>query len=325
MFVDEIHRWNKAQQDALLPHVENGTITLIGATTENPSFTLIAPLMSRCKLFVLKPLEDHHIKEMMQNALRDKERGLGNRRCSIDDEAWDSLVAIGAGDARRGLNTLEMITNMSSEISVELIRSVYERRSLRYDRQGDQHYDIISAFIKSMRGSDADAAIYYFARMYEAGEDPRFLARRMMIFASEDIGNADPRALQVTVSAAEAYERIGPAEGWIPLSQAVVYLATAPKSNASYAAYKTAKQEVEDTGDLEVPLHLRNAASKIMKDLNYGKGYQYAHDQTNSLVSHDHLPEELVGKSYYQPTHRGYEKVIQERLAWLKDQQPKQS
>lgn len=317
LFVDEIHRWNKAQQDALLPHIEDGTVTLIGATTENPSFSLIAPLMSRCKLFVLRALDDSAIRSILEHALRDKDRGLGRKNCSIEEKAWEALLAIADGDARRGLNTLEIVASLSSDITEDLVRKVFERKTLRYDRAGDQHYDTISAFIKSMRGSDPDAALYYFARMFEAGEDPRFLARRMMIFASEDIGNADPRALQVAVSAAEAFERIGPAEGWIPLSQAVTYLATAPKSNASYAGYKSAKEAVEKYGDLEVPLHLRNAATKIMKELDYGKGYEYAHNSKDSVTTHAHLPKEIESERFYSPTDRGYELRIRERLDWL--------
>lgn len=327
LFVDEIHRWNKAQQDALLPHIEDGTVTLIGATTENPSFSLINPLMSRAKLFVLKSLDEKAIRTLLERALRDPDRGLGEKRCTIEDEAWDLLLAIADGDARRGLNTLEIVASLSSEITADLVRRVYERKTMRYDRDGDQHYDIVSAFIKSMRGSDPDAALYYFARMFEAGEDPRFLARRLMIFASEDIGNADPRALQVATASAEAFERIGPAEGWIPLAQAVTYLATAPKSNASYMGYKLAKEAVEKHGDLEVPLHLRNAATKVMKDLNYGKGYEYAHNAKDGVVAHGHLPTEIQSEKFYEPTERGYEQRIRERLDWLRGlrKQPKVS
>lgn len=320
LFVDEIHRWNKAQQDALLPHIEDGSVTLIGATTENPSFSLIAPLMSRCKLFVLRPLDSVAIRSLLERALRDSERGLGASRCTIEDSAWDALVAIADGDARRGLNTLEIVASLSSEITEDLVRKVYERKTLRYDRAGDQHYDIISALIKSLRGSDPDAALYYFARMYEAGEDPKFLARRLIIFASEDIGNADPRALPTALAAADAFDRIGDAEGWIPLAQAVTYLATAPKSNASYAGYKAAKAMVEKFGNLEVPMHLRNAATKIMRELNYGKGYQYAHSSAHGIVSHEHLPKEIAGSKFYEPTARGYELRIRERMQWIAEQ-----
>lgn len=323
LFVDEIHRWNKAQQDALLPYVEDGTITLIGATTENPSFTLISPLLSRAKLFVLRPLTDDDIRELLSRALRDKERGLGEKKIAVDDDALAALVGLASGDARRALGNLEIAASLGSHLTLELVQKVFERKTIRYDRAGEQHYDIISAFIKSMRGSDPDAAIYYFARMYEAGEDPRFLARRMVIFASEDIGNADPRALQVAMAAAEAYERIGDAEGWIPLAQAVTYLATAPKSNASYMAYHAAKADVEKRGDLEVPLQLRNAPTKLMKNLDYGKGYEYAHSDPDAVVRHAHLPRELEGAQYYLPTERGYEKMIRERLAWLREQREK--
>lgn len=314
VFIDEIHRWNKAQQDALLPHIEDGTLTLVGATTENPSFEVISPLMSRCKLIVLRSLSHEALKAIIQRALTDMERGLGSKKVTIQDDAWDALIMMSSGDARQALNMLEIVAHVSPAIDLKLLTEVFEKKSLRYDKKGEHHYDTISAFIKSMRGSDPDAAIYYLARMYESGEDPRFLARRMIIFASEDIGNADPRALQVAVSAAEAFERVGQAEGWIPLSQAAVYLATAPKSNASYMAYKNAKGDVEAKGELPVPMHLRNAPTQMMEHLGYGKGYEYAHDQQNAHVSHHHLPDELKGKTYYQPTDRGYEKMIQERL-----------
>lgn len=313
LFVDEIHRWNKAQQDSLLPYLENGTFTLIGATTENPSFTLIAPLLSRAKVFTLNSLEKPDIRALLQRAIDDKERGLGAKFVRVDEDAMEFLVEDASGDARKALNTLEIAADLHHHVTLELLKSVLQKRALRYDRAGEQHYDIISAFIKSMRGSDADAAVYYLARMYEAGEDPRFLARRMVIFAAEDVGMGDPRALQVAVAAAEAFDRIGAAEGWIPLSEAAVYLALAPKSNASYMAYKRAKEAVEKYGDLPVPLHLRNAPTKLMKELGYGSGYEYAHDSEGGKPSHAHLPEEIVGEKFYIPGKRGFEKLLFEK------------
>ncbi|MGZ3656480.1 MAG: replication-associated recombination protein A [Bdellovibrionota bacterium] len=313
LFVDEIHRWNKAQQDSLLPYLENGTFTLIGATTENPSFSLIAPLLSRCKVFTLKSIGDKDLRDLLHRALEDKERGLGARFVRADDEALDFLVADAAGDARKALNTLEIAADLDHHVTLEVLKNVLQKRVLRYDKTGEQHYDIISAFIKSMRGSDVDAAVYYLARMYEAGEDPRFLARRMVIFAAEDVGLADPRALQVAVAAAEAFDRVGVAEGWIPLSEAACYLALAPKSNSSYMAYKNAKALVEKFGDLPVPLHLRNAPTGLMKELGYGSGYEYAHDAADGKPSHAHLPEEILKERFYVPGTRGFEKLLFEK------------
>lgn len=313
LFVDEIHRWNKAQQDSLLPYLENGTFTLIGATTENPSFSLIAPLLSRAKVFTLNSLGVEETKQVLKRALEDRERGLGARFVTMNEEATQFLAEDASGDARKALHTLEIAANLNHNITLETLKQVLQKRTLRYDKTGEQHYDIISAFIKSMRGSDPDAAVYYLARMYEAGEDPRFLARRMMIFAAEDIGLGDPRALQIAVAAAEAFDRIGAAEGWIPLSEAAVYLALAPKSNATYMAYKRAKEAVEKHGDLPVPLALRNSATKLMKELGYGEGYEYAHDQANGKPSHAHLPEEIVGEKFYIPGTRGFEKLIFEK------------
>ena len=313
LFVDEIHRWNKAQQDSLLPYLENGTFTLIGATTENPSFSLIAPLLSRAKVFTLKSLGPAQIKSILQRALTDRERGLAARFIRVDDDAMDFLADDAQGDARKALHTLEIAAGLNHHITLETLKQVLQKKVLRYDKTGEQHYDIISAFIKSMRGSDADAAVYYLARMYEAGEDPRFLARRMVIFAAEDVGLGDPRALQVAVAAAEAFDRVGAAEGWIPLSEAAIYLALAPKSNASYMAYKRAKAAVEAHGDLPVPLHLRNAPTKLMKDLGYGSGYEYAHDQEEGKPTHAHLPEEIVKEKFYIPGKRGFEKLLFEK------------
>lgn len=309
LFVDEIHRWNKAQQDSLLPYLENGTFTLIGATTENPSFSLIAPLLSRTKVFTLKSLTEESLREILRQALLDRERGLGKNFVKVDDDALSFIVKDASGDARKALHTLEVAAKINHHISLETITSVFQK-TYRFDKNGEQHYDLISAFIKSLRGSDPDAALYYFARMYEAGEDPRFLARRMVIFAAEDIGMGDPRALPLATAAADAYDRVGQAEGWIPLSEAVVYLALAPKSNSSYAAYKRAKEMVEKTGDLPVPLHLRNAPTGLMKELGYGKGYQYAHD---GVVTHHHLPEEIQKEKFYIPGKKGFEKLLFEK------------
>lgn len=313
LFVDEIHRWNKAQQDSLLPYLENGTFTLIGATTENPSFSLIAPLLSRAKVFTLKSLGKEDIRKILTHALEDRERGLAAKFVRVDEDAMDFLAEDASGDARKALHTLEIASELHHHITLEVLKNVLQKRTLRYDKSGEQHYDIISAFIKSMRGSDADAAVYYLARMYEAGEDPRFLARRMVIFAAEDVGMGDPRALPLAVAAAEAFERVGQAEGWIPLSEVAVYLALAPKSNASYMAYKRAKEAVEKYGDLPVPLHLRNAPTKLMEELGYGKGYEYAHDQAGAEVKHAHLPEEILGEKFYVPGSRGFEKLIFEK------------
>lgn len=310
LFVDEIHRWNKAQQDSLLPYLENGTFTLIGATTENPSFSLIAPLLSRAKVFTLKSLGREHLKALLETAIADRDRGLGSKFVRVDDDAMNFLVEDAGGDARKALNTLEIAADLDHHVTLETLKAVLQKKVLRYDKAGEQHYDIISAFIKSMRGSDVDAAVYYLARMYEAGEDPRFLARRMVIFAAEDVGMADPRALQVAVSAAEAFDRVGMAEGWIPLSEAACYLALAPKSNASYMAYKRAKEAVEKHGDLPVPLHLRNAPTGLMKELGYGAGYEYAHDADGGKPSHAHLPDEIVKERFYIPGTRGFEKLL---------------
>jgi putative ATPase len=320
LFVDEIHRWNKAQQDSLLPYLENGTFTLIGATTENPSFSLIAPLLSRAKVYTLKSLAKESLRSLLQRALEDKERGLGAKFVRVDEDAMEFLLEDASGDARKALNTIEIASEIHHQVTMEVLKGVLQKRVLRYDKTGEQHYDIISAFIKSMRGSDVDAAVYYLARMYEAGEDPRFLARRMVIFASEDIGLADPRALQVAVAAAEAFDRVGQAEGWIPLSEAACYLALAPKSNASYMAYKRAKEAVEAHGDLPVPMHLRNAPTKLMQELGYGDGYEYAHDAEGAKVSHKHLPEEIVGERFYIPGKRGFEKMLFEKKGEKKDE-----
>ncbi len=323
LFVDEIHRWNKAQQDALLPHLEDGTITLIGATTENPSFEIIAPLLSRTKTYVLEPLTEADLIILLQRTLDDKKHGLGMLQLTIEPNALSFIAQSSDGDGRRALNTLEIASTLansdSKSITLKIVEEALQKKTLRYDKSGEEHYNLISAFIKSMRGSDPDAAIYYLARMLEAGEDPLFLARRMVIFASEDVGNADPQAIQVAMSVMQAFDFVGMPEGWIPLAQGATYLASAPKSNASYRAYQKAKADVEQEGALPTPKHIRNAPTKLMKELNYGKGYQYPHEFTGNYVKEEYLPEKLQGKKYYEPTDNGYEKRIKEHLANLKN------
>ena len=327
LFVDEIHRWNKAQQDALLPHVEDGTITLIGSTTENPSFEIISPLLSRTKVYVLEHIGDDELKRLIERALSDKARGLGKMNIVLGSEAIDFIVNGADGDARRALNTLEIAADLANQkwsadqekgkptITLELVEAAVQQKSIAYDKKGEEHYNIVSAFIKSMRGSDPNAAIYYLARMLEAGEDPLFVARRMVIFASEDVSNADPHAVQVAISCMQSFKFVGMPEGWIPLAQCASYLATAPKSNASYMAYKKASADVRDHGVLPTPKHLRNAPTKFMKKLGYGEGYKYAHDYENNYVDDEqYLPDEIKNKRYYKPTDNGYEKIISERL-----------
>ena len=320
LFVDEIHRFNKAQQDAFLHHVEDGTITLIGATTENPSFEVNAPLLSRCKVLVLEQLTDDHLKTIMSNALQDEGRGLGNLKVEIRNDAFDFIARLSHGDGRVALNTMEaavMLTKPDQEgkrtVTLEIAQEAMQRKALLYDKGGEEHYNVISAFIKSMRGSDPDAALYWLARMLDAGEDPLFIARRMIIFASEDVGNADPAALQLAVAVKDAFHFVGMPEGWIPLAQGVAYLACAPKSNASYMAYLEALKDVKEKGALAAPLHIRNAPTPMMKDMGYGKGYKYPHS-FGGYVGQVYMPEELLGKEYYKPTDNGFDKVIKERL-----------
>jgi len=326
LVVDEIHRFNKAQQDAFLPHVEDGTVVLIGATTENPSFEIIAPLLSRASVLVLEPLGVDDLGLIVQRALEDSERGLGDRGLTINGEALSFLVEQAHGDARSALNMLEAAADLAGrrrikELSLALVEEASQRRAIRYDRQGDEHYNVISAFIKSMRGSDPDAAVYWLMRMLEAGEDPLFVARRMIIFAAEDIGNADPRALSLAVAAKDAFHFVGLPEGRIPLAQVAVYLASAPKSNASYKAMLAAADDVRQHGALPVPVHLRNPVTPLMKGLGYGRDYQYAHDQEAQVVTHAHLPEVLKDRHYYEPTTNGDETEIAERLARWKERQ----
>lgn len=316
LFVDEIHRFNKAQQDFLLPHVERGTVLFIGATTENPSFEVISALLSRAKVYQLHALGQKEIRRISERALRE---GLGDR-IALDDSAWEAVVQIADGDARRALNALEILDgvarsqNRKAPFSGEEVAQIVTQGHLRYDKGGEEHYNVISAFIKSMRGSNPDAALYYMARMLEAGEDPHFILRRMMIFASEDIGNADPQAIQVAAATQQVFDFVGMPEGWIPLAQCCTYLASAPKSNASYAAYWNAREDAQDHGALEVPLHLRNAPTKLMKEIGYGKNYQYPHSFEGHFVKEHYLPEKLRDKIYYKPTENGYERHIAERL-----------
>src|SRR5262245_23764978 len=319
LFVDEIHHFNKAQQDNFLPHVERGTLILIGATTENPSFEVISPLLSRCQVLVLKRLSAENITTIIERALRDKERGLGNSALEISAEGLAFLVQQSQGDCRVALNALESATALAETsgkkiISLAQLQEALQKKPLQYDKAGEEHYNVISAFIKSLRGSDPDAALYWMMRMIEAGEDPLFIARRMVIFAAEDIGNADPRALQVAIAAKDAVHFVGLPEGRIPLAQAVTYLATASKSNASYQAMLAAAKDIDDHGTLAVPLHLRNAPTGLMKQLGYGADYKYAHDYEGHIVNQEHLPPELRGRRYYAPSDSGYEKQIKERL-----------
>jgi putative ATPase len=327
VFVDEIHRFNKAQQDAFLPRVESGDIVLIGATTENPSFQVIAALLSRSKVFVLRPLDAAAIEIILRRALADRERGLAAMDLSVSDDAIGAIARFANGDARTALNLLEFAatsapkhpeTNVRQLDLPQLEQSIH-RRALLYDKTGEEHYNLISALHKSMRNSDPDAAVYWIARMLEAGEDPLYIARRMIRFASEDIGNADPQALVVAVAAKDAAHFIGMPEGNNALAQAAIYLATAPKSNAVYTAYNGAAADAHREAAEPVPLHLRNAPTKLMKDLNYGKDYQYAHEEPDAIAAMDCLPPSLAGKKYYNPSDRGFEKEIKRRLeGWEK-------
>jgi putative ATPase len=319
LFVDEIHRFNRAQQDALLPHVEKGTVTLLGATTENPSFEVNAALLSRCRVLVVKPLEEAALFSLLRRALDTPARGLGDLGLKIDEDAEQALVRVAGGDARRLLTTLEVAADLAlaeskKSLALEHIEQASGRRVLLFDKKGDQHYGVISAFIKSLRGSDPDAACYWLVRMLEAGEDPRFLLRRMVIFASEDVGNADPRALQVAVAALQAFDLVGLPEGVLPLTQAATFLATCPKSNAVYKAYNSVKEDVEQHGNAPVPAHLVSPATSLMRKLGAGAGYRYPHDCEGGFVAQQYLPDALLGRRYYEPTEHGLEKNIKERL-----------
>jgi len=323
LFVDEIHRFNKAQQDGFLPYIEDGTIILIGATTENPSFELNSPLLSRSRVLVLNPLTNEQIRTIVGNALADSERGLGDMVAGIDNDALDALVSFSGGDARRALNTLELASTLAKadkdgakHLTIQDVEKASQKRMLRYDRAGEEHFNIISAIHKSMRGSDPDAALYWYCRMLEGGEDPLYVARRVVRFASEDVGNADPQALQVAISATESYRFLGSPEGELAIAQAIVYCATAPKSNSIYTAYSAARSDARKYGELPVPMHIRNAPTRLMKNLGYGRGYEYDHNAEDRYSGQEHLPDELRGRSYYEPTKFGFEKMISERLKW---------
>jgi len=321
LFVDEIHRFNKSQQDAFLPALEKGDIILIGATTENPSFEVNAALLSRARVFVLQPLSYEDITQLLQRAISDK-RGFGSQPPSIDNAALEQLAHLAQGDARIALGNLQLVveTAAGAAIDAEFVGRTLQQRALRYDKGGDEHYNVISAFIKSVRGSDPDAALYWLARMIDAGEDPLFIARRIVILAAEDIGNADPRGLQLAVSAQQAVHFVGMPEARIILAQAATYLAAAPKSNAAYAGINEALAEVRTSGALEVPLHIRNAPTKLMQELNYGSGYRYAHDAASGYQQQDYLPEQLAQRRFYRPTNHGYEKIMAERLNFYRQQ-----
>lgn len=325
LFVDEIHRFNKSQQDYLLPFVEDGTITLIGATTENPYFEVNNALLSRSRIFELKPLEKQDIRELVIRAVYDTEKGMGTYGADITDEAADFLADVANGDARAALNAVELgiLTTDKSEdgkihITIDVAAECIQKRVVRYDHDGDNHYDTISAFIKSMRGSDPDAAVYYLARMLYAGEDVKFIARRIMICASEDVGNADPNALVVAVSAAQAVERIGMPESQIILSQAAAYVATAPKSNAAYVGIQNAMKAVANMRTMPVPAHLQDKHYKGAEKLGHGLGYKYAHDYPNHYVTQQYLPDGMEGMRFYEPSENGYEKKIREHMEFIK-------
>ena len=332
LFIDEIHRFNKAQQDVVLPYVEGGTLVLIGATTENPSFEVIAPLLSRCRVFTLEPLTEEQVGDIVRRAISDPDRGLASLKPQLDDRAVETLVTLADGDARVALNALELATSATApdeadarRVTDVIIEDAMQRRALLYDKAGDQHYDTISAFIKSMRGSDPDAAVYWLARMIEAREDPSFIARRLVILAAEDVGMADPQALSVAIAAQQAVHFVGMPEGRIPLAEATVYLATAPKSNASYVAINKALSDVKQRRNDPVPLHLRNAVTGLMRDSGYGKGYKYSHDYEGNFAAMDNLPERLKGRRYYQPGDQGYEREVSQRLRrWWGEQGPEE-
>ena len=334
LFIDEIHRFNKAQQDAVLPYVEDGTITLIGATTENPSFEVISPLLSRCHVLTLNPLAEDEMQAIISRAIMDELKGLGSLNVELDEDAMIHLIMMSNRDARVALNTLEIAAQTTlpdadgkRRISLSTIEDAIQHKAPRYDKAGEQHYDIISALHKSMRGSDPDASLYWLGRMLEAGEDPLYIARRLVRFASEDIGMADPQALVVAIAAQQAVHFIGMPEGNLALAEAVVYLATAPKSNSLYQAYSQVQEEIKQSPDEPVPLHLRNPVTSLMKKIGYGKGYKYPHDYPGHFVQQQHLPDSVKGKHYYTPSEQGYEKEVAQRLKewWGEISQPKEA
>jgi putative ATPase len=322
LFVDEIHRFNKAQQDAFLPYVERGTIRLIGATTENPSFEIISALLSRCRVYVLEPLTEEQITALLRRSLADRERGLGALELTADEDALQLIAGYSSGDCRNAYNTLEVAAQLALEpaqagakhIDRTLAATAVQQRVLMYDKSGEEHYNLISALHKSVRNSDPDAALYWLARMFAAGEDPLYLARRIVRMAVEDIGLAAPEALNLTLSAKEAIDFLGSPEGDLALAEAVVYLCLAPKSNSVYTAYGAVQEEIEHTRQEPVPLHLRNAPTRLMKELDYGKGYRYAHDEDGRVADMDCLPDSLKGRSYYKPTQEGREKLLAQRI-----------
>ena len=327
LFIDEIHRFNKTQQDAVLPYVEDGTVTLIGATTENPSFEVTSPLLSRSRVLPLKPLNEEEIKVLILRALKDKLLGIGELKAELTTEAMNHLIAMSNNDARIALNTLETAAQSTPPdaegkrtVTLAVIEDTFQKRAVLYDKGGEQHYDLISALHKSMRDSDPDASIYWLAMMLDGGEDPLYIARRMIRFASEDIGMADPQALVVAMAAQQAVHFIGMPEGNLALAEAAVYLATAPKSNSLYAAYSRVQDEIKRGSSESVPLHLRNPVTPLMKEMGYGKDYKYAHDFPGHVVDQQHLPDALKGKQFYTPGNLGYEKQVQARLKawWLK-------
>ncbi len=323
LFVDEVHRFNKSQQDAFLPYVENGTVTFIGATTENPSFELNSALLSRARVYLLKSLTNEDIEQILQQAMDDPERGYGKRNITLLDETKKQIAEFVGGDARRALNTLELLVDMSDgkTLTSELLKEVIGERSARFDNQGDRYYDLISAVHKSIRGSAPDAALYWYARIISAGGDPLYVARRLLAIASEDVGNADPRAMQVALAAWDCFTRVGPAEGERAIAQAIVYLACAPKSNAVYLAFNQAMKDATSKPDYDVPEHLRNAPTSLMKDLGYGAQYRYAHDEPHAYAAgENYFPPEMADSKYYHPTQRGAEKNYAEKLAWLEAQ-----
>jgi putative ATPase len=331
-FVDEVHRFSKSQQDSFLKHVERGLLTLIGATTENPSFEVIPALMSRCRVITLESLSENDIKKVLQRAIEDDERGLGKINFKLSNEALQHIVTISDGDVRSALNTLEISTSVllpkidgkgkpePQIITLDILEKALHKKALIYDKSGEEHYNLISALHKSLRGSDPDASAYWLMRMLDAGEDPMYLARRMVRFASEDIGNADPNALNVALNAKEAFRFLGHPEGDLALLQTAIYLATAPKSNRIYQTYQAIKKTINDTGAQPVPYHIRNAPTKMMKNLGYGKDYKYAHNYKNAIVAQEYLPDKLKGYQFYQPTDRGYEKTIKRVLEFWKKQ-----
>lgn len=325
LFVDEVHRFNKSQQDAFLPHIEDGTITFIGATTENPSFELNSALLSRARVYLLKALTAEDIGQVIDQAMQDRDRGLGGQDIVLPDDTRRMLAELVNGDARRALNSLEMMADMAEVnatgqrvLTAELLQSISGERSARFDNKGDRYYDLISALHKSVRGSAPDAALYWYARIITAGGDPLYVARRLLAIASEDVGNADPRAMQVAISAWDCFTRVGPAEGERAIAQAIVYLACAPKSNAVYTAFKAALHDAREKPDYDVPEHLRNAPTKLMKEMGLGAEYRYAHDEPNAYAAGErYFPPEMAETHYYLPTSRGLEAKIGEKLAWL--------